>query len=188
MAFHRPQRDDITIHGIGGDGDFGLRWHRLLLPMVGMPSVHLGPIAFGTPALAMTGHTEPTAPAPIDESSPLPPEQELGSLVPAPHAADGAPTPAPQGADAAGATGLSGFFWHPPYFADSPLTDESASAPGDSGSSDPAGDHGPAADAGGGNLVAAFLPADATDTDLPHGLELGFLFTPPPLVPPPDGI
>jgi hypothetical protein len=183
MAFHWPQRDDITIHGIGSDGGFGLRWHRLLFPMVGMPTVHFGPIAFGTPAQAVQGHAEPTMPTPIDESTPPPPGQDLSVLGATPNATDGAPTPAPQGAEATSPAEQPGAFWHPPYFLDAPLV-ESPAAPGDS-----TGDHGASAAPGDGDLSAAFLPADSGHiADLPHGLDLGFLFTPPPLPPPPDGI
>lgn len=50
-------------------------------------------------------------------------------------------------------------------------------------------DHAATSDTSGGDLSAAFLPPDSGDlADLPHGLDLGFSFTPPPLPPPPDMI
>ena len=169
MMFTRLPRD-ITFHGIGNEDDFGLRWHRLLFPVVGMPSVHLGPITFGNPAPTAEGHTEPTAPAPIDDSSLLPPDQDSSGLGAAPIPTDGAP--APQVADAADPADGPGLFWHPPYFAAAPLTESPAA---------------PAPDDAAGGLGAAFLPPDSGDlADLQHGFDLGFMFTPPPLAPPPE--
>lgn len=204
MAFVLPQRTDIRIQWVAEENGFGLRWHRLLFPMVGMPSVHLGPIIFGNPQQLAPGHAETTGPARIDGPSQLPPGQDLGGLGAVLHAPDGAPAPSALGMDAAGQADNSGAFGHPPYFAGSPLGASPVSAPGDSaapgavtpGDLDPlvtatgsAGDHGAAADPGGGDLGAAFLPPAAGDiADLPHGLDLGSLFTPPPMPPPLDMI
>jgi hypothetical protein len=59
---------------------------------------------------------------------------------------------------------------------------------GDGAASDGDGDTA-SSDAGAGNLSTAFLPPGTDElADLPHGLDLGFAFTPPPLPPPPDMI
>lgn len=179
MAFTRLPHD-INFHGLGSEDGFGLRWHRLLFPIVGMPAVHLGPITFGTPAPTVEGHTEPTAPVPIDDSSPVTLDQDSSGLGATLFPTDGAP--APLGVDAAGPGDGLGLFWHPPYFASAPLT-ESSAAPAQ-GPDDAAIDHGAA-----GALAAAFLPPDSGDlADLQHGLDLDFMFTPPLPPPPPDVI
>jgi hypothetical protein len=213
MAFTRLPRD-INFHGFGSEDGFGLRWHRLLFPIVGMPAVHLGPIVFGNPAPTVEGHTEPTAPVPIDESTLLPPDHDSSGLGATLIPTDGAP--APLGADAAGPADGPALFWHPPYFAVAPLVESPAApAPAPDDTAPPAGFipksdaliwSGPAVMAfppdaqdtsGGaaatyhgatGDLGAAFLPPDSGDiADLQHGLDLSFMFTPPPL-PPPDMI
>lgn len=260
MAFHGLRRGDIAINGINGGEQFGLRWHRLLFPTEGMPAVHLGPLSpvhFGPVAEStdanaapqVYGHAEPTLSIPIDETS-----------IPSDDSAAGAPSaggaPAPAVADEARVPDEANPFWHPPYFAPSPLTEShdvpalpseppsgdtqppagfipkseaivwsgpavmafpgephdtggSAAAPDATGAPDTATtdlpgaisradldpiltamgsgpDHGAPSGTGGADLGTAFLPPGSGDSDLAHGLDSGFGFTPPPLPPPPD--
>jgi hypothetical protein len=228
MAFLGQRRGDITIHGINEGEQFGLRWHRLLFPLEGMPAVHVGPPAAaqlgpatgGNPTTAPDGHSVHTLTMPVDADAPG--DQDSGGLGPAADPADG--TPGPQSEDAGSLLGDQDSFWHPPYLAPMPLGDAPADPEPVLGESDSSAGHlpksdaiiwsGPAmafpadphetsgdgaasggggdtasSDAGAGNLSTAFLPPGSDElADLPHGLDLGFAFTPLPLPPPPDMI
>jgi hypothetical protein len=210
MTFLGLRRGDLMIHGINGGDEFGLRWHRLLFPVEGMPVVHLGPLSpahIGPTAEAndpnagppVYGHAEPTLSIPIDANS-------VDSGDPA-SGGTGASTdgvPATLADDETGQTGDLTPVWHAPYFSN-PLSELHLVPP------PPAGDAAPPAgfipkpdaitwsgpaimafppdahDTGGVDLGAAFLPPGSDDlAALGHGLDPVFAFAPPPLPPPPD--
>jgi len=131
MAFHGLRRGDITIHGINGGDEFGLRWHRLLFPADVIPTFYIGPMSpillgpvtvsadsHGIPQVY--GHAEPTLSIPIDETS-IPSDDpasggQSGAAGGVP-AADGAPDLGDESS-----TGDLTSTWHPLYFP-SPQTD-----------------------------------------------------------------
>jgi hypothetical protein len=141
MAFLGLRRRDLTIQGMGNEEHFGLRWHRLLLPVEnqllfpaeGSPTVHFGPAmpAYEPPVADI--HTGLTAlltlPMPLDADSPAFGEQDLGGAVPAGILFD---APATLIADTASPADGASPDWHPPYVAESPQSESPMDAPADS--------------------------------------------------------
>ena len=117
MALLGLRRGDFTVHGIGNEEGFAVRWHRLLLALENMPGIHLSPAASDHVPAAPEGHFEPMLPAPLDAETALPGSDDLAGAAAPQVAADG---PA---ADLIGLLGDAGFdnVWHPPYFLSFPL-------------------------------------------------------------------
>ena len=182
-----PGDQDSGGSGSAGNGTYGI------------PAPQLGDAASPLDDQAPGRHPPFFAPAPISEAR-----------------FDGASTPGDSAPPAGHIPKSEALIWSGPaivvFPAEAHETSGDAAAPdgGDTASSDVAdtpdvltradldpvlaamgsgADHPASSDAGAGDLSAAFLPPGSDDlADLPHGLDLGFAFTPPPLPPPPDMI
>ena len=125
MAVSGLRRGDISIHGIGSEEGFAVRWHRLLFQAASMPGFHLGPLTLAPLNAAPDGHSEPQLPGVLNETTTIPADDPAGA-VQEPRLGAPAPDPAPQLADLVGllGDGQPDPLWHPPYVLSGPLDQE----------------------------------------------------------------
>ena len=122
MAFPGLRRGDITIHGIGSEEGFAVRWHRLLFPTANMFGFHDGVLTLAPVTVAPDGHAEPQLLGALDETTSIP-DEAAGAQDPVLVS----PAPTSDFADApylildAGPDPV----WHPPYSLSVPISEES---------------------------------------------------------------